>query len=73
MGENKISVWFFIGSLLVIYGVIILSASIYDLSHPFTDSHTVLSELHPGIWWGALLLIIGIVYVAVFRPGKAKG
>ena len=72
MGENKISVWFFIGSLLIIYGAIILAASIYDLFIPISGSHIVLGNLHAGIWWGALLLIIGLVYVIGFRPGKAK-
>jgi len=72
MGENKISVWFFIGSLLTIYGIIILTASIYDLFNPFKNIHIILSNLHAGIWWGGLLLVIGLVYVFSFRPGKVK-
>jgi hypothetical protein len=72
MGDNKISVWFFIGSLLVIYGVIILSASIYDLYIPITGSHIIFANLHAGIWWGALLLILGLVYTISFRPKKVK-
>lgn len=60
-----ISIWFFIGLLLVIYGVLILGAGLYGLSHP---PNVVRADLHAGIWWGALLLILGTVYTVRFRP-----
>ena len=60
-----ISIWFFIGVLLVIYGVLILGAGLYGLSHP---PNVVRADLHVGIWWGALLLILGSVYTWRFRP-----
>jgi len=72
MGEKNISIWFFIGSLLTIYGIIITCVSIYDLFYPLTDGHIVLGSLHAGVWWGVLLLIIGLFYVLTFRPGKSK-
>ena len=31
-----------------------------------------LRNLHPQIWWGALLLVMGAVYCWNFRPGKQK-
>lgn len=72
VGEGKLSIWFFIGSLLTIYGIIIFSAGIYDLFNPESVTHVVYYNLHAGIWWGALLLIIGIMYVILFRPNKVK-
>ena len=33
----------------------------------------VLSNLHTGIWWGAILLIIGLVYFIRFYPKKSNG
>lgn len=60
-----ISIWFFIGVLLVIYGVLILGAGLYGLSHPPNVVH---ADLHAGIWWGALLLVLGSVYTVRFRP-----
>lgn len=67
--QGMVSIWFFIGALLLIYGVLILGASIYDLSNP--AAHPVVrSDLHAGIWWGGLLLILGAVYSIKFRPGK---
>ncbi len=68
---GMISIWFFIGVLLLIYGVLILGAGIYDLLNP--AAHPVVrSDLHAGIWWGALLIAMGAVYARQFRPGKEK-
>jgi len=66
-----ISIWFFIGVLLLIYGVLILGAGIYDLSN-LAAHPVVMSELHAGIWWGALLIALGVVYSLRFRPGRGK-
>ncbi len=71
VGEGRISIWFFIGSILEVYGIIIFIASIYYAGVP--DGHkVVLDNLHAGIWWGILLIIIGGMYLIIFRPGKAK-
>jgi hypothetical protein len=63
MVRGLISIWFFIGLLLLIYGVIILvSAFIVEPApHP-------MSYLHVEYWWGALLTAIGAIYSYVFRP-----
>ncbi len=64
-----IPVWFFVGLLLGIYGVLILVSGIVEWSHP---SATVLAELHASVWWGALLTAVGGIYTAVYWPrGKA--
>ncbi len=65
--KGMISIWFFIGVLLLIYGVLILGASVYDAVVPPVHP-VVLASLHAGIYWGALLLVIGVVYVLRFRP-----
>ncbi len=63
-----IPVWFFVGVILLIYGVLILGSGVYQLSHP---PETVLAELHPALWWGVLLIVMGAVYVYLFRPRKS--
>ena len=68
---GMISIWFFIGVLLLIYGVLILGAGIYDLSNPAAHP-VVLANLHAGIWWGVLLIAMGVVYSLRFRPGRGK-
>jgi len=45
-GPRMIPVWFFVGVILLIYGVIILATGIYGMSHP---PSTVLANLHPSL------------------------
>ena len=66
--HHIIPVWFFIGVLLLIYGILIMATGIYEFSEPPT---TVLGNLRPAIWWGALLIIIGGIYVYYFMPRKS--
>ncbi len=65
--KGAIPIWYFIGWLLLVYGVIILGAGIYQLSHP---PDTVLSHLNATAWWGGLMLVMGAVYVYIHRPGR---
>ena len=69
MAEKRhfIPIWFFIGLLLGTYGLLILGAGIYDLINP-QDRGIVLAKLHAPVWWGALLLALGIFYSVKFRP-----
>ena len=60
-----IPVWFFVGVLLLIYGVLIFISGLTEWSHP---PDTVLSNLHAAVWWGALLIVLGGIYCLMFRP-----
>ena len=66
--QGMVSIWFFIGALLLVYGVLITGAGIYELGHP--NPQVVRGDLHAGIWWGGLLLALGLFYSIKFRPGK---
>ncbi|MCZ2148769.1 MAG: hypothetical protein LC126_13450 [Bryobacterales bacterium] len=66
-GKEVISIWFFIGALLFIYGVLITGAGIYGLSHP-PEAEVVLWNLHAAIWWGALLIVLGAIYLYLYAP-----
>ncbi|HLJ17270.1 MAG TPA: hypothetical protein VKV15_22435 [Bryobacteraceae bacterium] len=67
--KKQIPVWFFIGVLLSIYGVLILGAGLDELASP-PERVVVLENLHVAIWWGAFILVLGAVYVWAFRPGE---
>jgi hypothetical protein len=62
--HHIIPVWFFVGLVFLIYGVLILVSGLAEWSHP---PDTVLANLHAPVWWGGLLVILGSVYVGVFR------
>jgi len=64
-----IPVWFFVGVLFLVYGVLILASGLAEWSHP---PATVLSELHAPVWWGALLIALGAFYCLAFRPRKSS-
>ncbi len=66
-----VSIWFFVGILLVAYGVLITASGLYGLVSP-PARPVVLGELHAGIWWGALMLGLGGVYTYRFFPRRQK-
>ena len=70
-GSHAISIWFFIGLLLSVYGVLILGAGVYGALYP-PEQPVVLEELHAGIWWGALLFLVGAIYSYRFSPKREK-
>lgn len=72
-GEHNgmISIWFFIGILLFIYGLLIGGAGIYDYVYPAAHP-VVLSQLHAGLWWGILLTVLGAGYAWRFSPSKTR-
>lgn len=68
-GPGFISIWFFIGVLLTAYGILITATGLYELASPPANP-PVLFDLHASIWWGAVLLVIGLVYFIGFFPRK---
>ncbi|MBV9075558.1 MAG: hypothetical protein JOZ10_18200 [Acidobacteria bacterium] len=66
MHEGGISIWFFIGLSLAGDGALIFGSGLWELAHPPANP-VVLYSLHANIWWGALLLAIGLFYSFRFR------
>jgi len=71
MHQHRISIWFFIGILLGVYGILILGAGINELFHS-SEYSVKMANLHAGIWWGALLIVLGLIYLIKFAPGKSE-
>ena len=67
--STDISIWFFIGVLLTIYGLMILGYGIWELVTG-NLANVVLAELHAPVWWGAIMMLLGLFYSLRFRPGK---
>lgn len=70
MAKHANSIWLLIGLQLLIYGVIIEGVGLWELVRPPAHK-TALASLHPAIWWGALLLAMGLFYTIRFRPSKS--
>jgi len=62
MSEHKmISIWFFVGLMLTVLGVIITATGVYFLFRP--QHETTLAELNPSLWWGAVMLVGGLAFL----------
>jgi hypothetical protein len=71
--EKQIPIWFFIGGLLALYGVLITASGVYGwLNPPPPEKMVKLWNLHADIWWGALMVVFGMVYVVKFWPSKPE-
>ena len=68
--KGMVSIWFFVGCLLTVYGALILIEGVRDYS--LQETGYELPGLHLQVWWGVGLLILGCVYLYHFRPGKSK-
>jgi hypothetical protein len=70
MTENHhiIPVWFFVGLMLLFYGLLILGSGIAEWPHP---PNTVLSNLHAPVWWGGLIAVLGAAYCIGYRPRRS--
>jgi hypothetical protein len=64
-----IPVWFFVGVLFLVYGVLIFISGLAEWSHL---PNTVLAEKHAPVWWGGLMIVLGILYCGKFRPRSTK-
>jgi heme/copper-type cytochrome/quinol oxidase subunit 3 len=71
MHGSGISIWFFIGVLLAIYGALILGYGIVEWTTANYPAGVQLTQLHTPVWWGGLLAALGVFYVVKFRPGRA--
>ncbi len=63
------TVWFYIGVLLSIYGVLLTAAGAYQVLHP---PATTLAAYHATLWVGGLLLVIGLGYMISYWPRSKK-
>ncbi len=64
---HAVSIWFLIGLQLDIYGVLITGAGIWDYLYP-AAVHLKMAEYHAGIWWGIIMLVLGLYYTICYAP-----
>lgn len=70
-GPEPLPIWFFVGLILLVYGILVVIAG---LVYPLGT--TVLASTRPGLWWGAVIVVAGAVFlgigVHVHRISNAK-
>jgi hypothetical protein len=68
---GSLSIWFFIGISLAVNGAVIFATGIYEWIHP-PANQVVLFNLHANIWWGGVLLILGLFFSFRFSPARER-
>jgi len=66
-------IWYFVGWLLLMIGLIVTVTGIYGLvSPPPVEQQTKLYHLHTGIWWGAIITVAGLIFLLANRNVTVK-
>ena len=68
---GSLSIWFFIGLSMAVNGAVIFARGIYELMYP-PEVQVVLSNLHANIWWGGVLLVLGLFFSLRFSPSRER-
>jgi divalent metal cation (Fe/Co/Zn/Cd) transporter len=56
------TIWFFVGIVLLMMGILVFISGIINLINP-PPKQPVLSELHPALWWGGMMVVMGLIYL----------
>jgi hypothetical protein len=71
MEREMKSIWYFVGLMLLAMGIVVFASGIYYYFIPERNV-TVLNELHPGIWWGAIIILAGAIFFFTSRSRAKK-
>ena len=60
------SIWYFVGLVLMVMGALVIISGLVQLITPVAQT-TVLYELRPALWWGAIMFVTGTIYYLLNR------
>jgi uncharacterized membrane protein HdeD (DUF308 family) len=64
-------IWYFVGLILSLMGLVLFINGVYYLFNP-DGNQTALRSLHPDIWWGGLMIVVGLIYIIKNRKVKIE-
>ena len=68
--QRQVPIWFFVGCLLLAYGIIIAATGAVHLFVPPANTGLALQKLHADLWWGIVLIVLGGFYTLHYSPWK---
>lgn len=57
---EPLSIWFFVGVILCVFGALVVLSDFLPC-----ERATVLAEIHPALWWGAITAACGAVLLGI--------
>ena len=57
---QPLPIWFFVGLILLAYGLLVILAAVL-----YPPGTTVLAHTRPGLWWGAIMLVSGALFLGI--------
>lgn len=54
-------IWYFVGLVLLSMGTLVFLTGIYLLAFGIPHK-TVLGGLHPNVWWGFIMVVVGVIF-----------
>ena len=64
-------IWDFVGLMLASMGLVVLIAGVANyLSPPVRQ--TIFSNLHPELWWGILMILVGLLFYFFNRRSNVE-
>jgi hypothetical protein len=64
---EPLPIWFFVGLILLVYGLIIVGSGLLSSPRP-----TVLAQTRPALWWGTITAIAGILFLLLGLRGRGR-
>jgi len=68
--DKMLDIWFFVGIILIAYGVILSLIGIYYIFNPYTN--VILGNLNPNLWWGGIMIVSGIILQLISHHSRKK-
>jgi hypothetical protein len=62
---EPLAIWFFVGLILLVYGLLVLVAHFFG-----PVRQTVLAHTQPALWWGAIIVVAGGAFLGVGLKGR---
>jgi len=63
--KQMIPVWFWVGLMLLVYGILITGAGLLYISSP--PSNYMAKWTNPNLWWGGVMLVVGVIFLYLGR------
>ena len=64
MNNTVNTIWCAVGLMLFVIGAVVLCSGLVILIFHIHEK-TVLANLHPDIWWGSIMVVVGVIFFSV--------